>query len=267
MNNRPVLFIDSGIGGLPYCMDFIKNNPQEDAYYFADRENFPYGSRSKEDLISILTAHIEKSTKTIDPKIAVLACNSATVSALESLRKSFPQIPFVGTVPAIKPAANASRSKKVGVLGTARTIDDPYNQNLANGDCEIIGIAAPDLVEFIEQRFEKAGKNEKTEIVKKYIDPFRAGNVDTIVLGCTHFLFLLEDFRREAAPSIKVFDSIDGITKRIEFLLDEKDGALRAEKDCGAEYRLYITGGEKENSLWNERAKRFGFNLLFFDEL
>ena len=272
MDNRPILFIDSGIGGLLYCTDFIEKNPQEEVCYLADRENFPYGLRGKEELADILIALTEKLLKTLDPKIIVLACNTATVSALEQLRRNFPKISFVGTVPAIKPAATSSVSGKVGVLGTARTIEDPYNQGLAEGcekKCEIIGVAAPELVEFVEQRFENADKNEKKETVKKYIDIFREKGVDALVLGCTHFLYLLEEFKKEAAPSIKVFDSLDGITKRIEFLLDENSGALRA--DIEIDYEpvrwLLLTGAETADLSWHERAQKLDFALCLLDKL
>jgi glutamate racemase len=260
MDNRPVLFLDSGIGGIPYCRDFMARNRRESVCYLADRENFPYGERSKEDLIAILTALTEKVIKTINPKIAVLACNTATVSALASLRQNFPRLSFVGTVPAIKPAAE--NGKKIGVLGTARTIDDPYNQNLAGGDCEIFGIAAAELVEFVENRFEEADENEKKEIVRKYVSRFSAGGTDAIVLGCTHFLYLAEDFRREAAPSIKIFDSLDGITKRIESLLDEDGGALRAERDSEPENFFLLTGKQPPDSVWRKRALGFDLRLL-----
>ena len=267
MNNRPVIFIDSGIGGIPYCRDFLKRNRKEAVCYIADRGNFPYGSRRKEDLAAILIALTEKLLKTIDPKIVVLACNTASVSALAPLRQNFPQLPFVGTVPAIKPAANAGKSGKVGVLGTERTIEDPYNKNLAGNRCEIFGIAAPELVEFVEHRLEKADEKEKTEIVKKYIELFRAAGADTLVLGCTHFLYLLEEFRREAAPFIKVFDSLDGITKRIEYLLDENGGALRAGNDSEPIRRFLLTGTEPSDSSWQSRAQALGFNLCLLDEV
>jgi glutamate racemase len=268
MNNRPVLFIDSGVGGIPYCRDFLKRNPREAVCYLADRENFPYGPRGKEDLTLILIALTEKLLKTLKPKIAVLACNTASISALAPLRRNFPQLPFVGTVPAVKPAANACKSGKVGVLGTARTIEDIRGLNLAeNGNCEIFGVAAPQLVEFIEGRFDEAGEKEKTEIVKKYIELFRAEGIDTIVLGCTHFLYLLDEFRSEAAPFIKVFDSLDGITKRIEYLLDENAGALRAEKDSCPAHRLLLTGEEPPDSFWQSRARSLGFNIGLLNEL
>jgi len=267
MNNRPVLFIDSGIGGISYCRDFFLKNPQETVYYLADNKNFPYGPRNKEELVSILITLTAKVLKKIGPKLIVIACNTATIAALSSLRKNFPQIPFVGTVPAVKPAAKASNNGKVGVLGTARTIEEIHSLSLTDETCEIIGIAAPELVEFIELHFDSSGEREKIEIVKKYIEAFRAANVKTVVLGCTHFLFLLEEFRREASPSIEVFDSLAGITKRIEYLLDENDGKLRAQKDSLAAYKLLLTGGETEKNLWETRARAIGFNLALFDEI
>jgi len=270
MDIRPVLFIDSGIGGLPYCNNFLKRNPQEEICYLADRANFPYGGRGKEELLSLLILLTEKLIKTINPKIIVLACNSATVSAIDPLRRHFPHIPFVGTVPAIKPAANASKCGKVGVLGTSRTIEDPYNQNLADEcekKCEIIGIAAPDLVKFVEERFDAADEKEKKEIVKKYIELFRAEGADTLVLGCTHFLYLLDEFQREASPFIKIFNSLDGVIRRIEYLLDENGGALRAEKRIQPVNRLVLTGTETAEASWRSRAKTLGFDLYLSDEL
>ena len=265
-NNRSVLFIDSGIGGLPYCIDFHKKNPQEEVCYLADTQNFPYGPRGKEELSSILINLTEKLVKSINPKLIVLACNTATVSALPQLRMKFPQIPFVGTVPALKPAASVSQNGKVGILGTKRTIDEIRALNLANKTCEIFGIAAPELVEFIEKHFDKAGDNEKTDVVRKYINIFRREGADSLVLGCTHFLYLLDEFRREASPNIVVFDSLEGITKRIDFLLDENNGSLRAEKDFLPSHKLILTS-ECDDNLWRERALALKYKLLFLNKI
>ncbi|MCL2809708.1 MAG: glutamate racemase [Treponema sp.] len=267
MDNKPILFIDSGIGGLLYCRDFLKHNPREEVCYLADTKNFPYGQREKEELISILITLIEKLLKTIYPKIIVIACNTATISALDPLREHFPDISFVGTVPAIKPAAKASIKRKVGVLGTTRTVEDPYNQSLVKDSCEILAVAAPELVEFVEQRFEKADENEKTEIVKKYIDIFRKEGIDTLVLGCTHYLYLLDEFRKEASPDIQIFDSLDGITKRIEFLLDENNGKLRADIDFEPVHWLFLTGTDPQGSVWQERCQELGFALCILDSI
>jgi len=265
MCERPVLFLDSGIGGIPYCKDFIKENPLESVFYIADNKNFPYGPRRKEELIYILTSLTENILKKIDPKVIVLACNTATIAALPSLRQTFPQLLIVGTVPAIKPAAEACNNGKVGVLGTERTIEEINNLNLTEKTCEIFGISAPELVDFIEMRFDSTNDREKIEIAEKYIEPFRKANVDTLVLGCTHFLFLLEEFR--SCKSIKVFDSLEGITKRIEHLLDENSCALRAEKNSSPVYNLFLTGAGHKDSLWQDRARTFGFNLSSLNDL
>jgi len=268
MNNKPVLFIDSGIGGLPYCIDFHTKNIDEEICYLADTENFPYGSRTKDEITSIMIDLTEKLIKTICPKIIVLACNTATIAALADLREHFKdtQIPFVGTVPALKPAAENSRNKKVGVLATRQTIGGLVYLNLADGSCSIYGLAAPDLVEFVEHKIETASVQEKTDIVRKYINEFSNKGVDSLVLGCTHFLYLLEEFRREAAHNgnealhIEVFDSIAGVTKRIEFLLDENNMALRTDKNAKPSNQL-LTTSETENGFWQKRANDLGFKL------
>jgi glutamate racemase len=220
---------------------------------------------------------MKKVLKIFEPKIAVLACNTATIAALSSLRGEFRRIPFVGTVPAVKPAALASNNGKVGVLGTARTIEEVRSLNLAAETCEIFGIAAPELVDFIELRFDDSTEEEKTEIARKYIDIFREANVDTLVLGCTHFLFLLEEFRREAKPFFEVFDSLAGITKRIEYLLDQDSGLLRAEKDLNPVHQLIVTSAAasgcaaasacaEASSFWENKARKIGFDFVLLNE-
>jgi len=279
-NNNPILFIDSGIGGLFYCVEFSKRNPNEAVCCLADRLNFPYGPRGKDELCAILIPLIEKLLKSINPKIIVIACNTAAISALNILRSHYPGISFVGTVPAIKPAVIASKNKKIGILGTARTIEDPYNQKLADeavsnedvnnenaGKCEIIAAAAPELVEFVEYRLDKADENEKIQIVRKYIDIFRAQKADALVLGCTHFLYLLDVFKKEAAPDIKVFDSLSGIIKRIEFLLDDNSGAQRADSGFKPEHKFIITGDEPVQSVWKNRAEEARFKLSLLNEI
>ncbi|MDR2479797.1 MAG: glutamate racemase [Treponema sp.] len=271
MDTRPVLFLDSGIGGIPYCRYFLGRNPGERVVYLADRQHFPYGRRDRNELTAILTALVEKVIAAWNPKIAVLACNTATVSALAALREYFPGLPFVGTVPALKPAALASKTGKVGVLGTERTIEDSYIRVLAaqNGIDDLRGIAAPALVEFVEHRLDAAGEDEKLEMARQYLRPFRDAGVDALVLGCTHFLFLLDEFRREARPDIAVFESIDGITRRIETLLGDIDrdascaasgGAAQQAAEQGRS-RLLLTGSAVPEDSWRQWACRLDFDL------
>jgi glutamate racemase len=178
-----------------------------------------------------------------DPKMAVLACNTATVSALSFLRDRFPQVVLVGTVPAVKPAVLGSRTGRVGVLGTQRTIDDPYIAELADRygpGCSMVPIAAPELVEFVEFRYRLAGAEEIRRVVAPYLERFRDAGVDAVVLGCTHFLFLLNEFREAAAPDIVMYDSVEGITRRVESLLDEDEGRRRAGGTTAPFRRFYI---------------------------
>jgi glutamate racemase len=268
MDTRPLLFLDSGIGGIPYCRHFQLRNPGETLIYLADRAHFPYGKRKREELARIVPALMEELLQKAEPKIAVIACNTATVSALEILRKKYPRIPFVGTVPAVKPAVLESRSGVVGVLGTERTIGDPYTAELAlkyRKDCRVRGIAAPELVEFIERRYGSAGEDEKQAMARSYVNKFRAAGVDAIVLGCTHFLFLQDEFRREAGPDIRVYDSLEGVSGRIESLLDEDGGAPRAgarfTPECGNAGSFLITGDGEPETSWNEWAARLGLRL------
>jgi glutamate racemase len=274
MDTRPILFLDSGIGGIPYCRRFLLRNPGEPVIYAADRAFFPYGKREQEELALIVTDLVKKIRAVMDPKIAVIACNTATVSALPVLRKTFPDLPFVGTVPAVKPAVMESRSGVVGVLGTERTIADPYIADLAEKygkNCRIRGIAAPELVDFIEYRYGRADEDEKRELVLTYINKFRAAGVDAIVLGCTHFLFLLDEFRREAGPDIGIYDSLEGISRRVEQLLDKDEKKLRAGKGGpgvkNAAGLFLITGSAEPEPSWSYWADHLGFRLSRLGDL
>jgi glutamate racemase len=281
---RPVVFLDSGIGGIPYCRRFLLRNSEEPVVYAADRAFFPYGKREQAELAALVTDLVKKIRAAVDPKIVVVACNTATVSALPVLRKTFPDLPFVGTVPAVKPAVTESRSGVVGVLGTERTIGDPYIAGLAaayGNNCRIRGIAAPELVDFIEYRYRGAENHEKRELVLTYINKFRAAGVDAIVLGCTHFLFLLDEFRREAGPGIRIYDSLEGICRRVEHLLDKDGKKLRApgsgtgvKTAAGedgrppAEGRLFLITGEAEpEPSWSYWADQLGFRLSRLGDL
>jgi glutamate racemase len=256
----PILFLDSGIGGLPYCCHFLHRNPGETVMYIADRANFPYGPKERDEVITILTALLGKLTGLFKPRLAVLACNTASVSALESLRHSFPRLPLVGTVPAVKPAVQESCRRIIGVLGTSRTIEDPYIGELAaqyGPDCAIRGIAAPELVEFVERRFAAADGAERRRTVEAYIGRFKQLGADAIVLGCTHFLHLLEDFRAAAAPDIRVYDSIDGVSRRVEALLDERG----LPGQTSGENLFMVTGEAPLEASWQTWAASAGMSL------
>ena len=268
MDNRPVFYLDSGIGGIPYCLNFIKRNPKETVHYLGDRQNFPYGPRKREELVTIMIRLTEKLVTSFNPKIITLACNTATVSAMNELLEHFPDISFAGTIPEVKTAVQASKTGKIGVIATERTIADPLIYKLADSTgkaCEITGIAAPELVEFVNNRFFAAGEKEKREIVKGYTDRFRSAGVDGIVLGCTHFLFVKEEFRLEAAPDIQIFDSVKTVTQSAEALLDDNNSALRAADNEKKQGLFLLTGSEEPDSSWKSWADYMNFPISLFN--
>jgi glutamate racemase len=264
-----VLFLDSGIGGMPYCHHFQQRNPLRSVVYIADRLHFPYGGRKREELVAILAGLTEQAVKLFDPKVAVLACNTASISALSQLRELFSDLPFVGTVPAVKPATLASKTGKIGVLGTELTVSEPYIRELAaeNGGGEIIGIAAPDLIDFIERRADSASPEEKAETVRDYVHRFRSAGVDVLVLGCTHFLFLLDEFRQAAAPDITVFDSVKGVTRRVESLLAESAASEDGDAETPPVNLLLLTGSADPEPSWVYWSGRLGFSVSLLEEM
>jgi glutamate racemase len=264
--NNPILFLDSGIGGLPYYQFFYKKNKknqQERVVYVADRKDFPYGSRPKEELVKILLDLTQRLVSQYKPKLAVMACNTASVTALGALREEFPALPWVGTVPAIKPAVMGSRTRRVGVLGTARTVEDASIAELAAKyapDAAVIGIAAPDIVEFVEKHLTgtaAVGMAGAEHVVAPYIEQFRRAGADAVVLGCTHFLLLIDAFRKRASPDIKIYESTEGVSRRIETILDENN--LRA--DTPGQNALVVTGDSPIEDIWYQRAEFFGLHV------
>ncbi|MDR1352822.1 MAG: glutamate racemase [Treponema sp.] len=281
MDSRPVLFLDSGIGGLPYCRRFTGRNPDERVIYAADRANFPYGAKSGGELGEILAALVRRLDDFFKPKLAVLACNTASVTALALLRERFPGIHWVGTVPAVKPAANASLKRHIGILGTARTIADPYTERLlrrCGPGCRLTGIAAPELVGFVESGGDRAAIDEQRGQAAPYIDGFRRAGADAVVLGCTHFVFLRGAFESlsgagDPEEAVRIFDSVEGVASRAESLL-ERHG-IRAAAGEGAaalpggrrQNLLVLTGDEEPGELWRQRAAAAGLSLIRIGEL
>ena len=263
MDKRPVLFIDSGLGGIPYAHFFYSHNRNEKLIYVADRANFPYGPKPKDLLIELVLSLVKKLISRFDPKILVVACNTASVSALSILRENFIDIPIVGTVPAIKSAVLESRKRVVGVLGTQRTLEDPYIADLAaqyGPDCNIVKEAAPELVDFVEHCWLAADNVERLNAVKPWVEKFRLKGADAMVLACTHFLLLLDEFRSAAGNGLLVFDSVEGVSRRIEFILDEK--GLRSGRENYAEVpAIAVTGEAPPDSHWERLAEHFGFSL------
>ena len=219
--DAPILFFDSGVGGLTVLGPTLKLLPNAPIVYAADSAGFPYGKRSEAEIASRVPALLGRLVERFHPRLAVIACNTASTIALDHVRSAL-DLPVVGTVPAIKPAAELSNSRVIGVLGTEATVRQPYVDDLASrfaADCTIIRHGSPELVELAEMKL--AGKTIKVEEVRAAVQPmFDASlgrQIDTVVLACTHFP-LLQDELGAAFPNVQTVHGGDGIARRIAYL-------------------------------------------------
>ena len=219
--DAPILFFDSGVGGLSVLAPTRALLPRTPIVYCADSAGFPYGKRSEEDLAARVPALLGRLVERFRPRLAVIACNTASTIALDHVRAAL-DLPVVGTVPAIKPAAEMSRARVIGVLGTEATVRPPYVDKLAAqfaSDCTIVRHGSPELVELAEAKL--AGQAIGVDEIRAATQPLFAapgGNdIDTIVLACTHFP-LLEDELRAAFPGVGFVDGGPGIARRIAHL-------------------------------------------------
>ena len=219
--NAPILFFDSGVGGLSVLEPTLKLLPSAPIIYAADSAGYPYGKKTEAEIASRVPALLGRLVERYHPRLAVIACNTASTIALDHVRSAL-DLPVVGTVPAIKPAAEMSKSRVIGVLGTEATVRQPYVDDLAAkfaADCTIIRHGSPELVELAEVKL--GGEDISVEAVQAATQPMfdapYGKDIDTVVLACTHFP-LLEDELRAAFPGVSYVHGGDGIARRIFYL-------------------------------------------------
>jgi glutamate racemase len=258
MADSPVAFIDSGIGGLPYVAYTRSMAPQERYVHVADRGNFPYGSKSEGEIISSTISLTERLLARENPRLIVVACNTMSVVALAALRARFP-LPFVGVVPAIKPAAAYSKKKRICILGTPRTVEGSYLRGLvekyADG-CSVSGVAAQDLVSYIEKELYRDTPEARKSRARVEADRVMALDVDAVVLACTHFLHLAEEFKQVLGPGVAVVDSREGVAKQVLRILgypEKRPTAAPPRADS-----LYVTGEPPVEARYAHFASAFG---------
>ncbi len=212
---------DSGVGGLSVLRAIRSLLPNLNMIYFADQAHVPYGRRQMEEIRSF-SYHITSFLLEQGIDLLVVACNTASAAALKYLRQRFPLLPIVGMEPAVKPAAEQTHTKAVGILATPTTFQGELYQSLVQryGDgLNIFPETCPGLVEEIE-----AGNlhGEKTiAILKQALYPMLEQNVDTVVLGCTHYPFVLPEIRKIAGKDIQVIDPAPAVARRVQTLLDQ----------------------------------------------
>ena len=229
--DAPLLFFDSGVGGLSVLGPTRALLPGAPIVYAADSAGFPYGTKSEDELANRVPALLGRLVDRFRPRLAVIACNTASTIALDHAREAL-DLPIVGTVPAIKPAAERSVSRVIGVLGTQATVRQPYVDDLAAkfaADCTIIRHGSPELVELAEAKL--AGIPIAVEAVRRAAQPMfdqpEGDRIDTVVLACTHFPLIDEELRA-AFPSLAFVDGAAGIARRVAHLTQRPAVARRA---------------------------------------
>lgn len=221
-------FVDSGTGGLPYMCYLNNKSPLSTCIYVADAQNFPYGEKTSEQVKRCAISVCKKIIERFDPKVIVIACNTMSVTALAALREEF-SIPFIGTVPAIKLASSVTQNKRIGLLATNRAVNENYTKQLIKdyaSDCEVFLRGDGTLISFIEHNLTTATKEQKLDAVKPAVEFFAQNNVDTIILGCTHFIHFADEISQVAGSNVKVIDSREGVVKQALKQLGNVDGSL-----------------------------------------
>lgn len=205
--------------------------PTAPIVYAADSAGFPYGTKSEAELAARVPALLGRLVERFHPRLAVIACNTASTIALDHVRAAL-DIPVVGTVPAIKPAAELSKSRVIGVLGTEATVRQPYVDDLAArfaSDCRVIRYGSAQLVELAERKL--AGDPVTVADVRAAIAPLveaeGAEGMDVMVLACTHFPLLADEIEA-AFPQIRLVDGGPGIARRIAYLTDQQPWPVEA---------------------------------------
>jgi len=225
-----IVVFDSGLGGLTVFREVKAARPDAHFIYVADDAAFPYGDMPEEALITRILHVIGKAIAEHKPDLIVVACNTASTLALKELRARY-QVPFVGTVPAIKPACARSKTKRIAVLGTQATVGREYTKALIRefaAGCEVALVGSPRLAAYAEAELAgtpAADVEIAGEILPCFLDE-DGDRTDTVVLACTHYPLLLSRFRRVAPWPVEWMDPAPAIARRVADLLHERPATL-----------------------------------------
>jgi glutamate racemase len=217
-NKNPIGLFDSGIGGTSIWKEIHTLLPNENTIYLADSKNAPYGVKSKEEIIELSIKNTEFLLNK-NSKIIVVACNTATTNAIKELRERY-KIPFIGIEPAIKPAANKTNTHTIGILATKGTLNSElFHNNVANfSDVKIIEQVGHGLVQLIENG--EIESKEMIQLLKSYIEPMLEKNIDYLVLGCSHYPYLIPQLKKIIPSNVKIIDSGEAVAKQTQNILN-----------------------------------------------
>lgn len=243
---------DSGLGGLSIYREVKKLLPRTPLVFLADQKNLPYGNKTQKEIINFTSRGIEF-LENKDCQIIVIACNTATTGGIDYYRRKFPHLKFVGVVPPIKLAARLTKTAKIIILSTNFTAKSDYLKNLIRrfaGACQVENLGCPDLVEIVEKGVSESASCQRP--LRKHLDYLILNHYDAIVLGCTHFYFLINDIQKIYGQGLRIFDPSKAVaeqTQRVWRRLLIKAGAEYADD------HFFTTGQPRE-------ASRVGSKLL-----
>ena len=239
-NNNPIGLFDSGIGGTSIWKAIHQLMPNENTIYLADSKNAPYGEKSKEEIIALSKKNTELLLE-FNCKIIVVACNTATTNAIKELRATY-NIPFIGIEPAIKPAANNSKTQTIGILATKGTLSSElFNKTIElYKDIKIVEQIGHGLVELIENG--EINSPEMEKLLQSYLTPMIEKNIDYLVLGCSHYPYLIPKIKTILPKHIQIIDSGEAVARQTQAVLKDKVGLSNAIKNT---HFFYTNGNSK----------------------
>lgn len=218
MKKYPIGIFDSGVGGTSIWQEIHALLPYENTIYLADSKNAPYGHKSKDEIVSLSIKNTEK-LKLLGAKIIVVACNTATTNAIDILRSQY-SIPIVGIEPAIKPAALKTKTKQVGILATKGTLQSSLfskTSELYANNIQINEVVGEGLVQLIERG--KINDLETEILLKSYLDPLIEKKIDYLVLGCSHYPYLIPLIQKLLPKKVEIIDSGEAVAKQTKAIL------------------------------------------------
>lgn len=219
---RPIGIFDSGLGGLSVLKEIRRQLPNESLIYFADQGHLPYGPRPLSEVRQFAEA-ITRFLASQNVKVVVVACNTASAAALAHLRQAFPEMLFVGMEPAVKPAAERSQSRTIGVIATAATFQGELFASVVDRFAQGVTVltqTCPKLVMQVE-----AGEFDTLntrELVREYLEPLTKGGIDSLVLGCTHFSFIKSAIASVVGPTVEIVDPAPAVAQQVGRVLGRK---------------------------------------------
>lgn len=251
MNNSPIGVFDSGMGGLSVWREIRKALPHETIIYYGDGANCPYGEKPASEVLGYIDSAVRE-LLSHKAKLIVLACNTATLIAVKYLRQTY-DIPFVGMEPAIKPAAAATHTGKIGVLATRTSLGSDWFGELSGKyakGVKIIPAVGEGFVEAVENGTEQSESIRL--LVENAVQPLIEAGVDCLVLGCTHYPFLASQIAEAAGSNIRIIDPSPAIARRVASLLDQYD--IRADQSHTPEYLFLSAAGADYSARLRKRA-------------